>query len=256
MWTTHDVDGFYLFGERATAGYDRMVTFDGVQNGGAFFCRSENNSEGSAFGVSTNARATKHIRLFGCEGIGMTRSFMTIRDTGDNGFEDIAMAHCYGRHDTANGDGREGIETVSGGGVNRNVRIIGGTYEDFLDGGILVDATDVRVDGAHFKNVGNAVFVGNDDFFGGSGGTDFNVESATWEGQSTVVTGFGSATRPRWKGVIGGGPFGGVDLSTVSGQFDGDLAVADGTSTASAEAWARWDAGSSAWNYVDPTGTV
>jgi len=65
-----------------------------------------------------------------------------------------------------------------------------------------------------------------------------------------------SQTRLRWNGVIGGGPIGGVDLSSTTGQFDGDLAVADGTSGAAAGAWARWDDTASNWQYVDPSGTV
>jgi hypothetical protein len=65
-----------------------------------------------------------------------------------------------------------------------------------------------------------------------------------------------NGVRPRYNGVIGGGVWGGVDLSETEGQFDGDLAVADGTSTAAAGAWARWVEGESNWQYVDPTGTV
>lgn len=65
-----------------------------------------------------------------------------------------------------------------------------------------------------------------------------------------------SGTRARFNGVIGGGPLGGVNLSSTTGQFDGDLAVADGTSAASDGAWARWDDSASNWQYVDPTGTI
>jgi hypothetical protein len=45
--------------------------------------------------------------------------------------------------------------------------------------------------------------------------------------------------RTRWNRVTGGGPLGGVDLSSIRGQYDGQLAVADGTSAAAAGAWAR-----------------
>lgn len=65
-----------------------------------------------------------------------------------------------------------------------------------------------------------------------------------------------NGTRTRWNGVISGGPLGGVDLSSATGQFNGDLAVADDTSSATAGAWARWDASASNWQYADPTDGV
>jgi hypothetical protein len=94
------------------------------------------------------------------------------------------------------------------------------------------------------------------DWFDVDGGTDLDVRGISWADVDTVVSGFDSASRPRWNGVIGGGPFGGVDLSVVSGKCEYDVAVADGTSAANTGAWARWDEQNSRWYYVDPTGTI
>lgn len=44
-----------------------------------------------------------------------------------------------------------------------------------------------------------------------------------------TLRGFDTAVRPRWDGVIGGGPLGGVDLSAVEGQYPGDRAMSDGS---------------------------
>jgi hypothetical protein len=85
----------------------------------------------------------------------------------------------------------------------------------------------------------------------GLNATDPNV--VPWNGWPSV-TDIG-ATRPRWKGVIGGGPLGGVDLSTTTGQFVGDRAISNGADASSATgALARWDG--SNWQYHNPNGTV
>jgi len=69
----------------------------------------------------------------------------------------------------------------------------------------------------------------------------------------TAVVDDGGA-RTRWDGVIGGGPLGGVDLSTTTGQFVGDEARADGTSAAAENADAIWNG--TGWDYRNVDGTV
>jgi hypothetical protein len=83
---------------------------------------------------------------------------------------------------------------------------------------------------------------------------DNDIRGLPFTTDGSVIDIASTGDRTRFNGVIGGGPLAGVDLSSTTGQFDGDLAVADGTSAASAGAWARWDG--AAWHYVDPTGTV
>ncbi len=90
-----------------------------------------------------------------------------------------------------------------------------------------------------------------------SDAVDTNILATTMydlDGSGLIATDVG--TRTRVDGIIGGGPLGGVDLSSTTGQIDGDLAVADGSSAASAGAWARWTAAASNWQYADPTGTI
>lgn len=67
----------------------------------------------------------------------------------------------------------------------------------------------------------------------------------------------GDAARIYWNGVLGGGPLGGVDLSTVTGNDDGEFAVGDGTATGvSARDLARWDAGNTQWDVWNVDTTV
>lgn len=66
-----------------------------------------------------------------------------------------------------------------------------------------------------------------------------------------------SGTRTRYNGVIGGGPLGGVDLSTIPGLHDGDKALSDGTATGfPAHTQASWDATNTQWVRADGQATV
>lgn len=66
-----------------------------------------------------------------------------------------------------------------------------------------------------------------------------------------------SGTRSRWDGVIGGGPFGGVDLSITTGQFEGDTAMSSGaTSNTGDNAYSYWTWDSSNSNWKDGNGNT
>jgi len=88
-----------------------------------------------------------------------------------------------------------------------------------------------------------------------SGAVDCDIWAETHNPPQSIL-GSDSGTRTRSHGIIGGGPLGGADLSTITGQHEGDRAVADGTSTASKYATAIWDSVNTNWNYIDPTGTI
>lgn len=55
----------------------------------------------------------------------------------------------------------------------------------------------------------------------------------------------------RYEGIIGGGPLGGVDLGSTSGQFTGDRAMADGTTATNAYGIWQWDGTN--WQFGDGT---
>jgi hypothetical protein len=119
--------------------------------------------------------------------------------------------------------------------------------------GIRLDSTRVVVSNPVFSNRSGTQ---QHHVFFDSNSVDCDVRAPIFRdaaGVSNVGVAAG-ATRPRWNGVIGGGPLDGVDLSSTTGQWVGDRAIADGTSTAEAGALARWDG--SAWQFHDPTGTV
>jgi len=126
-----------------------------------------------------------------------------------------------------------------------------------FDGGIEQSLFIGQVDRAgtdtvNFGDATSCIYIGNvtDGATYGANQTDCDI----WPtGHRTGAVSVGG-TRPRWFGVIGGGPLGGIDLSNTTGQYVGDRAIADGTSTAAAGALARWDG--SGWQYHDPTGTV
>jgi hypothetical protein len=82
-----------------------------------------------------------------------------------------------------------------------------------------------------------------------SGQTDCDVHATNTVSGSVDVAG----TRPRFRGVIGGGPIGGVDLSSTTGQFVGDRAMSDGTNT-TANLLATWTG--SAWQPSDGGATI
>jgi len=89
----------------------------------------------------------------------------------------------------------------------------------------------------------------------GSGASDINIGWNYLDGNATGKID-DQGTRTRFLGTIGGGPLGGVDLSSVNGQFEGDRAVADGSSAANAGDLARWDSANSEWQVFQPATTV
>jgi len=82
---------------------------------------------------------------------------------------------------------------------------------------------------------------------------DVDLRDVQMGGHATAEVIQSGATRPRWDGVIGGGRWNGVDLSTVTGQYVGDEAMSDGTNT-TAYLHARWTG--SAWQPSDGGATI
>jgi hypothetical protein len=100
-----------------------------------------------------------------------------------------------------------------------------------------------------------SVTAGGGDLLSISGtSTDIGLSNVQYDGSGNHLNITGSVTRPRWNGVIGGGPFEGVDLSSTTGQYVGDRAIADGATAATAGAIARWNGTN--WQYHDPNGSV
>lgn len=119
-----------------------------------------------------------------------------------------------------------------------NTHIQGGFYN--------TDARSIYGNGDH-------VIVENVEARGGS--NDLRPRGADWDFRSMHAADYdsvywGDATRPRWDGVIGGGPIGGVDLSLAgnAGQHQGDTAISDGATPATAKGTlAYWEAGTTSW---------
>lgn len=85
----------------------------------------------------------------------------------------------------------------------------------------------------------------------GSGATDVNVDWDNPDDSKFATQAIDDAgSRTRYKGVVGGGPLGGVDLSVTSGQFEGDEAMSSGatanTGDTAYSSW-RWDIANSVW---------
>lgn len=124
-----------------------------------------------------------------------------------------------------------------------NVKIEGGIWQTddrpiWVDGG-----SDCLIDGLQGAHGTNAI---------DTDGFDVNIVNTSTDNiDSFKVRG----TRPRWNGFIGGGPFGGVNLTTVHGRSPGDFAISDGNATDfPAGSLARWDGTS--WQKVNASGSV
>lgn len=84
--------------------------------------------------------------------------------------------------------------------------------------------------------------------------TDANIINTNINATNDDVLEIGTDTiRPRWDGVIRGGPLGGQDLTTITGQYVGDKAMSDGTNT-TAYLEAVWTG--SAWQPSDGGATI
>lgn len=87
--------------------------------------------------------------------------------------------------------------------------------------GIDVNGSDsVIIDGMRFKDADWGISI--------SACNALNVNNPNFIGTSIEVNRLSSNNRPRWNGVLGGGKFGGVDLSSTSGNSVGDEAMSDG----------------------------
>jgi hypothetical protein len=65
------------------------------------------------------------------------------------------------------------------------------------------------------------------------------------------------ATRPRWDGVIYGGPLGGTDIGSLTGAYEGDIARSDGTDgSAAADEMFILKANGDWQSIADPTTTI
>lgn len=143
---------------------------------------------------------------------------------------DTRLIHCYSEDAPDNGfqlnepatlieceaknNGTHGAEFEKGGN-----RVMGGKYSSNSNNGLVFrDADDV--------------ITGDPDISGNSGGD--------------IIAG----TRTKWDGVIAGGPIGGTDLSSTSGQVDNDLGVHDGTGTLPDNVYCLWDG--SNWRPLSP----
>lgn len=116
-----------------------------------------------------------------------------------------------------------------------------------VDRGIQIDTTDGGyIVANNFRNLTNY------DIFDGGTVTDLQVaEQADWSSATNKM--LGNGTRSRYLGVIGGGPIGGVDLGTTTGQFVGDEAMSDGT-TGTAYLHARWTG--TGWQQSDGSAVI
>jgi len=196
-------------------------------------CSSAVDGSGSLISFSTPGTGTLTVR--NVHTTAPAGSYGTFRCKGSN----IVLEDCYA---DVQGEGTRidsgGVE-IRGGRFNGSPAIDTG-WSQTTSGGILIDGVE-EVNGGIDANQGNADDVNL-----------VNMEEVT----GSLGLNPNNFTRPRWNGVIGGGPWGGVDLSTTTGQFDGDLAQGDGTSSASNYSMAIWDSANTRWQYFDPTGTV
>lgn len=87
------------------------------------------------------------------------------------------------------------------------------------------------------------------------GGTDHSLGGEIRVVGTDIVT--NSVTGVTFKGILGGGPLGGVDLSTVTGQHDGQGAMSDGTATGFPQySKATWDDANAQWVRADGQATI
>lgn len=67
-----------------------------------------------------------------------------------------------------------------------------------------------------------------------------NIDTSIWHSDADITID-DNGTRTRFNGVIGGGPLGGVDISTITGATEGDIARTVGASAAPADVIAMFD---------------
>lgn len=244
MWTIVNAQNVHLTGQRLTEGFDRMVTFSGVRHGSLRDSVSGGHSEGSIVGVQdTGASDARDILVENVRCEGSMRGFANVYAANGNNLKNVTFRNCTGIK-TGGDIARPAIRCRDDG---AGVTVDDCYFEGFDDGGVRLAHDSMQVKNSVFVNISGSPVFGWAD-----GATDANVDDDNkWQNASAGITGVGTATRPRWDGVIYGGELGGVDVSTVTGQHEGDRAKTNGQSAANvANTIAIWQPDNS-WRVLD-----
>lgn len=249
MWTIVNATNVQLWGQRLSEGFDRMVTFSGVVHGSLRDSVSGGHSEGSVVGIQdTGSSGVSDIAIENVRCEGEQRGFANIYADSGNGLENVTIRDCKGVK-TGGDLARPAIRCRDNG---SDVTVENSYFEGYDDGGVRLAQDNTHIHNNTFVDIsGSEVFFYADV-------TDANVTSANdWDNINAGVASDGpNAVRPRWDGMIYGGPLGGVDIGTVTGQFDGDEARTNGGSASVANVRAVWDANNSQWKYPSSFSTV
>lgn len=140
------------------------------------------------------------------------------------------------------------VEAAATGTVLDNISIEVASGETLDNSGIRIDAD--RVTARNLSVTGSA---SPDGIRIDSGATDVDVRETDPSDIDNGVN-LNDGVRPRWDGVIHGGPFGGVNISGVTGADEGDRARTTGASAAPADVIAVFDG--SDWIYPSRGGAV
>lgn len=130
--------------------------------------------------------------------------------------------------------------------ADEGVRVIGGTY--------ITDDRPIWFDGCSRGAIERVTVEAEDDVIDLSGDhirlSNIDVTDIRPDDGNDMFNIDGIC--PQWNGVIGGGPLGGADLTSVQGHADGDVALSDGTASEFPDgALASWDADKGAWVRAD-----
>lgn len=258
-FTINNCDEVRLWNNRAKNGFDRMASMRGVSEGYIIGNHFEGSSDGSAFGIGSTAAPADGANIVVRDNYatGEMRGFLRITTAADGGNENIQVLNNTAIK-TASDDPRPAIEIQSPAGEHV---IRGNHFEGFENGGVHIRGSNVQIDGNKWVDIlaspaSSMIDVG-DGLYSFFGGTDTNIGDEVYVNPPTLASGLANTTRPRKNGVIGGGFFGGVDLTTVMGQVDGDEAMSDGTAVDFPEfARAVWDETNGQWVRLDGQATV
>lgn len=127
---------------------------------------------------------------------------------------------------TVEGAGGQGIYAR---GSTQRVTFRNGVVKNGDIAGGVFGGSDILLDNIHFETNQLGDSSGAEVT---EAGTDTDYRKVSFNATANKIA-ESSPTRPRWEGVIGGGPLSKQDLSTVTGQFQGDRAMSDGTNTTS-----------------------
>ncbi len=109
---------------------------------------------------------------------------------------------------------------------------------------IILSGENLTVDNPAYLNSKD----GSEDYWVADDSVDVNFVNMNGQGLTIQDDG---ATRVRYNGIIGAGPLGGVDLSTVTGGSEGDMAMSSGTTGNSGDnsySYWTWDSANSQWH--------